>query len=177
MLSYQGLHCKLQIQREFRGFAWIPIWDQNYLIFMWIFIKENEVKSENGPPHSPLYIWTPLPKSLDLPLTVYTKIWNFWNKIDFFFYLILNIPVNNFSVMSIWVFLGWTSTKQGLICLAQGHNTVTPVRLEPRTLRSRVNHSTTEPLCSQKNTASFNTKAHLFLFHKPWCESTKTIGS
>ena len=27
--------------------------------------------------------------------------------------------------------LGWTSTKQGLMCLAQGHNAVPPVRLEP----------------------------------------------
>ena len=32
--------------------------------------------------------------------------------------------------------------------LAQGHNTVTPVRLEPAALRSRVKHSTTEPQCS-----------------------------
>ena len=46
------------------------------------------------------------------------------------------------------VFLGWTSTKQGLMCLAQGHNTVTPVMLEPVPLRFRVNHSTTEPLRS-----------------------------
>ena len=34
--------------------------------------------------------------------------------------------------------------------LAQGHNAVTPVRLEPAALRSRVKHSTTEPLRSQK---------------------------
>ena len=27
--------------------------------------------------------------------------------------------------------LGCTSTKVGLMCLAQGHNAVTPVRLEP----------------------------------------------
>ena len=32
------------------------------------------------------------------------------------------------------------------MCLAQGHNAVTPVRLEPAALRSRVKHSTTEPL-------------------------------
>ena len=33
------------------------------------------------------------------------------------------------------------------MCLAQGpHNAVTPVRLEPTALRSRVKHSTTEPL-------------------------------
>ena len=30
--------------------------------------------------------------------------------------------------------------------LAQGHNTVTPVRLKPAALRSRVKHSTTEPV-------------------------------
>ena len=36
------------------------------------------------------------------------------------------------------------------MCLAQGHNAVTPVRLEPTALRSRVKHSTTEPLRSLK---------------------------
>ena len=35
------------------------------------------------------------------------------------FDLILYVPVNSFSVMSEWVFLV-ISTKQGLICLAQG---------------------------------------------------------
>ena len=34
------------------------------------------------------------------------------------------------------------------MCLAQGHNTVTPVRLEPAASRSRVKHSTTESLRS-----------------------------
>ena len=34
------------------------------------------------------------------------------------------------------------------MCLAQGHNTVTPVRLEPAAPRSRVKHSITEPLRS-----------------------------
>ena len=38
------------------------------------------------------------------------------------------------------------STKLGLMCLAQGHNTVTPVRLEPVAPRSQVKLSTTEPL-------------------------------
>ena len=37
---------------------------------------------------------------------------------------------------------------QGLMCLVQGHNAVTLVRLEPAALRSRVKHSTTEPLRS-----------------------------
>ena len=32
--------------------------------------------------------------------------------------------------------------------LAQGHNAVTPVRLEPAAPRSQVKHSTSEPLCS-----------------------------
>ena len=47
--------------------------------------------------------------------------------------------------MSGHVFLGPTSTKQGLMCLAQGHNTVKSVRLEPTTPQSRVKQSTTEP--------------------------------
>ena len=34
------------------------------------------------------------------------------------------------------------------MCLAQGHNAVTQVRLEPTVLQSQVKHSTTEPLRS-----------------------------
>ena len=34
------------------------------------------------------------------------------------------------------------------MCLAKDHNAVTPVRLEPAAPRSRVKHSTTEPLRS-----------------------------
>ena len=59
------------------------------------------------------------------------------------FDLILYVPVNNFSVMLGRVFQGWTSTKQGLMCLAQGHNAVAPARLEPLALWSQVNRSTT----------------------------------
>ena len=59
-------------------------------------------------------------------------------------------PVNNFAVMSGWVFLGWTSTKQWLMWLAQGHNSLMLVWLEPATPWSRVKHSTTEPLRSLK---------------------------
>ena len=36
------------------------------------------------------------------------------------------------------------------MCLAQGHNIVTQVRLEPAAPRSRVKCSTTEPPCSSK---------------------------
>ena len=57
-------------------------------------------------------------------------------------------PINNLSVIYGWVFLGLTSTKLGLMCLAQGHNAVTLVRLEPAASRSLVKHSTTEPLRS-----------------------------
>ena len=64
---------------------------------------------------------------------------------DNLFDLIIYVPVNNLSVMSGLILLGWTSSKQGLMCLAQGHNAVMPVRLEPATLQSRVKHSTTEP--------------------------------
>ena len=64
------------------------------------------------------------------------------------FFLILYVPVSNFSIISGWVFLGLTSTKQRIKCLAQGHDTVQPARLQPATPRSRVKHSTTEPLHS-----------------------------
>ena len=43
------------------------------------------------------------------------------------------------------VFLGLTSTKQGINCLAEGHKAVALVRFEPATPQSRVKHSTTEP--------------------------------
>ena len=49
------------------------------------------------------------------------------------FDLILNFPVN-------------TLTKQGYMCLAQGHHVMTPVRLEPGAPRSQAKHSTTESL-------------------------------
>ena len=61
------------------------------------------------------------------------------------FDLILYVPVNNLSDMSGRVFLGLTSTKQGLMYLAHGHKAVTPVRQEPAALPSEVKHSTTEP--------------------------------
>ena len=43
------------------------------------------------------------------------------------------------------------------MCLAQGHNAVAPVRLEPAAPRSPVKHSTTEPL------RSFHLVENLFL--------------
>ena len=49
--------------------------------------------------------------------------------------------------MSGRIFLGWTSTKQGPMCLVQWYNAVTPVRLESATPRSP-DKSTTEPLRS-----------------------------
>ena len=58
-------------------------------------------------------------------------------------------PINNISVIKGRVFLRWTSFKLGLMCLAQGHNAVKPVRFEPPAPGSRVKHSTTELLHSQ----------------------------
>ena len=60
------------------------------------------------------------------------------------FDLILYVPVNSFSVKLGRVFLGLTSSKQKIKCLAQGHNAV--VKLEPATPRSRVKHSITEEI-------------------------------
>ena len=66
-------------------------------------------------------------------------------------------PINNLLVIKGPFFLGWTSTKLGLMCLAQGHKAVMPLRLEPGTPRSQVKHSTTEPLRSinQSKNVSF----------------------
>ena len=57
-------------------------------------------------------------------------------------------PINDLSVEQGRVFLSWTSTKLWLMFLLKDHNTVTPVRLESTAPRSRVKHSTTEPLRS-----------------------------
>ena len=56
------------------------------------------------------------------------------------FVLMLYIPVNNFSVMpgKCPVFLGRTSTKQRIKCLAQEHNTMRPVSLEPVAFQSQL---------------------------------------
>ena len=43
------------------------------------------------------------------------------------------------------------------MCLAQGHNAVTPVRLEPAASQSQVKHSTTKPLCSLKFVENMST--------------------
>ena len=66
--------------------------------------------------------------------------------------------------MSGWVFLGWSSTKQELMILAQGHNTVTPVTLEPATPRSQVKHSTTVlPFVEMWILTSFSHKGNTFI--------------
>ena len=45
------------------------------------------------------------------------------------FDLVLYVLVSNISAMSVRVFLGWASTKQGLMGLAQEHTAVAQVRL------------------------------------------------
>ena len=51
---------------------------------------------------------------------------------------------------SLHLYLLWTSTKQRIKCLAQGQNTVPLVSLEPVTLQSQIQHSTTELLHSSR---------------------------
>ena len=64
-----------------------------------------------------------------------------------FVLLRFNVSVNNFSVMSgrSHRFLGLNQYSRELMCLAQGHNTVTLVGIEPRTSRFGVRRSTTRP--------------------------------
>ena len=58
-------------------------------------------------------------------------------------------PINNLSVKQGRVFLGWTSTKLGEMCLAQGPQGSDACEARTWGPRSRVKHSTTKPLRSQ----------------------------
>ena len=61
------------------------------------------------------------------------------------------------------IFLCWTRTiKQRIKYLAQGHNAVHPVRLEPATPQSREKHSTTEPPHFSRQSLYINVSS-------PWC--------
>ena len=75
-----------------------------------------------------------------------------WAQLMFvcFVCLILYVPSTIFQLyrdVSSWVEPVLSYDK---CVLLKDHNAVTPVRLEPAALRSRVKHSTTEPLRSQK---------------------------
>ena len=52
------------------------------------------------------------------------------------------------------------------MCLAQDHNAVMPVRLEPVASRSRVKHSITEPLHSQPSWDTKLMNASLYIYSK-----------
>ena len=52
------------------------------------------------------------------------------------------------------------------MCPAEGHSTVAPVMLEPAILRSRVKHSTTEPLRSQSGGVIYNQHEFILLDEK-----------
>ena len=62
--------------------------------------------------------------------------------------ILLDLIIHPSQQFFSYVGTGIPGLKQGLMCLAQGHNTVMLVRLEPTTPLSRVKHSTTEPLHS-----------------------------
>ena len=70
------------------------------------------------------------------------------DKLFVLFYLILYLPVNNFQLS--WEGSSWVEPElsKDKCVLLKDHNPVMPVRLEPTALRSRVKHSTTEPLRS-----------------------------
>ena len=90
------------------------------------------------------------------------------------FDVILYVPVSNLSVMLGGVFLGLNRTKQGLMCLAQEHNTVTPVRLKPAALHSQVKYSTTELLCSKPRYA---TRCYKIIMLQDNYEKDRSYGS
>ena len=70
------------------------------------------------------------------------------------FDLVLDVCLIWFSMSQSTVFQSCgdrPSSVDPVMCLAQGHNAVPLVRLEPTTPQSRVMHSTTEPLRSQES--------------------------
>ena len=108
-----------------------------------------------------------------LEITCQAILWDFGTYhilVCFFVWFDSLCPINNLSVIKGQVFLGWTRTKLGLMCPAQGHNAVTPVRLKPAAPRSRVKHSTTEPLRSQTNW--YATVQMSLYIHAAWQETS-----
>ena len=72
---------------------------------------------------------------IEIPTSIHANIKVCFTLTNMFvcFDLIIYEPVNFFSVMSGRVFQGWTSTKQRLKCLAQGHKAIPLVRLNSLT--------------------------------------------
>ena len=85
-----------------------------------------------------------LKRTMHINFTLWTtgKYYGITNQIVSLFDLMIFIPVNNFSVMP-ECFPNWTSTKERIKRLIQGHNTVPLESLEPATKWSKVKHCTT----------------------------------
>ena len=77
----------------------------------------------------------------------------------------LNVPVNNFQSYRDGAIASWVINQyfRGVKCLAQGHNTAA-VGLEPRTSRSGVRHSTTEPPRSPTKESRVHIRFFFFVF-------------
>ena len=121
-----------------------PTW---FVSFVLIFMDNNLVSQIMGWPSLPLKMvyftnswWNLLTLRI---LTIHIDTLNMGLPIVLFVWFDSLCPINNLSVIKRWVFLGWTSTKLDLMCLAQGHIAVKPVRLKPAAPRS---HSSTLPL-------------------------------
>ena len=136
-----------------------------------------------------LYHWaTALPINL-LTVSETNITLNTNEKTTCWFGLILYVPVNNFAVMLGQIFLGWTSTKQWIKCLAQGHSTKIPpaVRIEPATLLSQnlmcypPSHSTLTLDRWQSKmlilSSNVNKKSLETVFWLPFVASTATNGN
>ena len=81
--------------------------------------------------------------------TVGTFLNFFWMKILVCLLdLIPYVPVNTFSAMSEWFFMGWTSSKQVSMCLGQTHNAVMQMGVYQGAPWYPVKHCTTKPLCT-----------------------------
>ena len=91
------------------------------------------------------------------------------------FVLRFNVPVNNFSVMSgrSHRLLGFNQYCRELMCLFQGHNTVTLVWIEHMTSRFGVRRSNTGPPRSLVCYEKINNVVFEQVRQKPSCTSTE----
>ena len=79
--------------------------------------------------------------------------------------LIFYVRVNKLSVMNFKTGLSYSSTKLGLMCIAQSQNAVTPMMLDSAAPRWRVKHSTTEPILFVMVNVNTKSKLHKTRFH------------
>ena len=130
-----------QLLNVYFGKQWNPD-EMPYKVDLHCLLRQNNLQQKEIQYHSgniTQYIQLTIPSSLhqimrNKPFVYkYLTCWCFTSQ----------SPIFQFSFMSgcVPVYLGWTSTKLRIKCLAQGHNAASLVSLKPATPWSQVQHS------------------------------------